>query len=157
MIPGIVYERMADDQWELTRMRSEGKAGLDRYLSNLYEVANPAKSPYRFVEYDSRVEEQFARALDHNDDVRFFVELPDWFTVDTPIGTYNPDWAIMLRDGDRLYLVQETKGSLLSEDRRPAENDKIACAKKHFTAIDVEYGVITDLHQTLSRIGSGPR
>ncbi len=157
MIPGIVYERVADDQWELTRIRREGKAGLDRYLSNLYEVANPAKSPYRFVEYDSRVEEQFARALDHNEDVRFFVKLPDWFTVDTPIGTYNPDWAIMLRDGNRLYLVQETKGSLIPEDRRPAENAKIACAEKHFAAIDVAYGVTTDLRETLSRLGSGSR
>ena len=157
MIPGIVYERVAGDQWELTRMRREGRAGLDRYLSNLYEVTNPGKSPYRFVEYDSRVEEQFARALDHNEDVRFFVKLPDWFTVDTPIGTYNPDWAIMLRDGDRLFLVQETKSSLIPEDRRPAENTKIACAEKHFAAIDVDYGITTDLHEMLGRLAGSRR
>ncbi len=99
----------------------------------------------------------FARALDHNEDVRFFVKLPDWFTVDTPIGTYNPDWAIMLRDGDRLYLVQETKSSLIPEDRRPAENDRIACAEKHFAAIDVEFGVTTDLREMLGRLDSSRR
>lgn len=149
MIPGIRYEPIADDQWELSRLRREGDAGIERYLNRLYRLNRPQKSPFPLIEYDSKVEERFAAELDANDDVRFFVKLPAWFTVDTPLGTYNPDWAIMVESTGTLYLVQETKGSLIPEDRRPTENAKIECATEHFKAIGVPYGVTTDLKTTI--------
>jgi len=80
------------------------------------------------------------------DAVKLFVKLPGWFTVPTPIGTYNPDWAIVfvVRDAfgearETLYLVRETKGGLDPDARRGIETMKIACAKAHFALLDVDY------------------
>ena len=69
-----------------------------------------------------------------------FVKLPSWFKIDTPLGGYNPDWAIVMNeDGkDKLYFVVETKGSTNKQDRRGTENDKIDCTTKHFEAIGTE-------------------
>ena len=79
--------------------------------------------------------------MDTNESVKFFVKLPAWFTIDTPIGTYNPDWAIMMDDGRSLYMVRETKGTQAELELRPSEKGKIDAARKHFEAIDVDYQV----------------
>ena len=71
-----------------------------------------SKTLYDHIEIDSEVERRFAKGLDDNQRVRFFMKLPAWFTVDTPIGPYNPDWAIVFDDSERVYLVRETKGSV---------------------------------------------
>ena len=80
---------------------------LVSYLTSL-EVK---KSVYERVAYDSEIEREFARGLDEREDIKLFVKLPRWFQVDTPIGSYNPDWAILKHDGKALYLVRETKGN----------------------------------------------
>ena len=69
--------------------------------------------------------------------VKVFAKLPDWFRVPTPLGSYNPDWAVVIEeDGkDRVYFVVETKSSLFEEDRRDAENFKIQCGKASFRAL----------------------
>lgn len=76
------------------------------------------------------------------------MKLPAWFTVDTPLGKYNPDWAILMEQDDtkKLYFIVETKGSIEDEDLKQREKDKIRCAKKHFKALesDVVYEVATD-------------
>ena len=70
--------------------------------------------------------------------------------VDTPIGPYNPDWAILVtKETDKLYLVRETKGTLQKDELRKAENDKIDCGRRHFKAIDVDYEVTTSLRETM--------
>ena len=105
-----------------------------------------------YVEHQSAVEARFAEQCDLNDRVRFFVKLPRWFTVDTPIGPYNPDWAVHLeQEGAEptLYLVQETKGALDTEALRTSEARKIACGHKHFAAIGVKYAVAISLSDTL--------
>jgi type III restriction enzyme len=89
--------------------------------------------------------------LENRDDVRMYVKLPAWFTVPTPVGEYNPDWAIVMDDRDEhgdtnrrplIYLVRETKTSTNLDDLRPDERRKIACGRKHFTdAFHVEYTV----------------
>ncbi len=73
------------------------------------------------------------------------MKLPAWFTVDTPLGPYNPDWAIVFEDTQRVYLVRETKGTLDDDKRRHEENVKIECARRHFEAIDVDYAVATSV------------
>lgn len=80
---------------------------------------------------------------------------PAWFTVDTPIGPYNPDWAIVFDDSERVYLVRETKGSLDPDERRHEENIKIECAGRHFAAIGVDYAVATSVNDMISRLAPG--
>ena len=126
----------------------------DHYQMSLFEdmqgyeesLVPIEKSIYDHVITDSHVERDFALALEQMDEVKLFVKLPDWFTVPTPVGPYNPDWAIVFHVQDefgelreKLYLVRETKGTLDAEDRRATENMKIACARQHFGALEVDY------------------
>ncbi len=147
MLEGIQYDKIAGQQWERSRIEQEDGEGIVRYLSNLYEVQNREKALSDVIEYDSEVERQFAQALDTNDFVRLFVKLPNWFKIDTPIGPYNPDWAFVTDRDEKLYFVRETKSSLDSEERRNKENQKIACGKKHFETIGVDYDVVTSLSE----------
>jgi len=104
------------------------------------KIAESEKSPYSLIELDSTVEKNYADKLNQDQTVKFFVKLPPEFKIDTPIGTYNPDWAILKdEDGLKLYLVRETKGSLNEDERRGSENKKILCGKKHFEALGVDY------------------
>ena len=96
------------------------------------------KSVYDHVVYDSAgIEKSFAEQLEKNTAVKVYAKLPAWFKVPTPLGTYNPDWALLvqLEEGERLYFVVETKGSLFSEDLREKEQKKIRCGKAHFKAL----------------------
>lgn len=147
MLEGIKYEKMAGTHWEQSRIEKEAAEGVVRYLSNLYEVQNQEKCPFDAVEYESEVERQFARDLDNNESVKLFVKLPSWFRIDTPIGAYNPDWAFVTERDEKLYFVCETKSTLESESRRAKENRKIACGRKHFVAIGVDYDVVTSLSE----------
>ena len=81
--------------------------------------------------------------------MKLYVKLPAFFKVPTPIGTYNPDWAIVVDypddEGQRLYLVRETKGTTNLDDLRPDERRKIKCGKRHFEdALDVDYEIVDD-------------
>lgn len=145
MLEGIKYEKVAGASWEQSRIEQDAEEGIVRYLSNLYEVQNREKSLFDAIEYESEVEKQFARDLDHNENVKLFVKLPSWFTIDTPIGSYNPDWAFVTEREEKLYFVRETKGTLDSEERRTKENQKIACGRKHFKTLGVDYDVVTSL------------
>ncbi|RMD98390.1 MAG: hypothetical protein D6812_13530, partial [Deltaproteobacteria bacterium] len=77
--------------------------------------------------------------LEKNRAIKVYAKLPGWFTVPTPLGSYNPDWAVLVeKDGaERLYLVVETKASLFAEDLREKEDAKIICGKAHFDALEV--------------------
>lgn len=145
MLEGIQYEKVAEQSWEMSRIEQDAEKGIVRYLSNLYEVQNREKALFDAIEYDSEVERQFAQDLDNNEHVKIFVKLPSWFRIDTPIGPYNPDWAFVTDRDEKLYFVRETKGSLDSEERRSKENQKIACGRKHFQSLDVDYDVVTSV------------
>jgi type III restriction enzyme len=81
------------------------------------------------------------------------VKLPAWFTVDTPLGTYNPDWAIYFEGAKQhLYLVRETKGCLDATQRRHDENVKIECAQRHFRAIDIDFAVVTSIAEMIEQL-----
>ena len=145
MLEGIKYEKVSGQHWEMTWIEQEAEEGIVRYLSNLYEVQNRDKYLFDAVEYESEVEKQFARDLDINENVKLFVKLPPWFKIDTPIGPYNPDWAFVTEHEEKLYFVRETKSTLDSEERRTKENQKIACGRKHFGMLGVDYDVVTSL------------
>ena len=147
MLEGIQYDKVAGQQWQMSRIEREAEQGIVRCLSRLYEVQNGEKALFDAIEYDSEVERQFAQDLDTNDFVRLFVKLPGWFKIDTPIGPYNPDWAFVTDRDQKLYFVRETKGSSDSGERRIKENHKVACGRKHFETIGVDYDVVTSLSE----------
>jgi type III restriction enzyme len=138
MIAGIKYERVAGAEYEM--MLFEEKE-IEGYLSRMLDVGN---SIYDLVEYDSEIERRFAEALDKRTDIRLFFKLPRWFKVETPIGSYNPEWAIVKEEDRKLYLVRETKGTSdlnLLEER---ERQKVFCGIAHFSELDVDYKVVTE-------------
>lgn len=143
VVEGIQYEKIGGSIYELRELQEDGLEEKDRFLDQLYQVANTEKTDFNYVVYDSEVERQFAEYLDGREDIRLFMKLPDKFRIPTPVGDYNPDWAIIkTEDGqDRLYLIRETKSSLNPTKRRPGENAKINAAIKHFEAIGVNYKV----------------
>ncbi len=88
---------------------------------------------------DSKEELEFAKTLDNNNRVSCFMKLPNSFKIDTPLGTYNPDWAVYVKGVEnKIYFIVETKGTDIFSELRPAEQDKIRCARKHFEAIAPE-------------------
>lgn len=111
------------------------------------------KHLYDHIVYDSSNEQKFATELDINTNVAVYVKLPDGFYISTPVGHYNPDWAIAFYEGTvkHIYFVAETKGSMNSMQLRLIEESKIHCAREHFKAIsngEVVYDVV-DSYQSL--------
>jgi type III restriction enzyme len=143
MVDGIKYERRDGQEWEMLLFEREE---ISSYLSRLIEVR---RSIYDVVEFESEVERRFATGLDAREDIRLFFKLPPWFKVQTPMGEYNPDWAIVKEEEGqgKLYLVRETKGSGDAEDLRERERRKIECGKAHFSALGVDYKVVTSHHE----------
>jgi type III restriction enzyme len=141
LVDGIKYERLPGDgpeaEWEMLRFENEE---LINYL-NALEVQ---KSVYEYVVYESEVEREFAKKLDQREDIKLFVKLPRWFEIDTPVGMYNPDWAILKHDGQALYLVRETKGTRDFLKLRTTEADKVRCGKTHFETLGVPFEVVVD-------------
>jgi type III restriction endonuclease len=105
------------------------------------------KGIYNFVKVDSNTEKSFKESLEQYEDVRVYVKLPGKFSIATPLGNYNPDWAIAFREGSvkHIYFVAETKGSMSSLQLKQAEQAKIACARAHFKAL-AQAGLINDQH-----------
>lgn len=150
IVDGIKYEKI-DDCYEQSQFEVEKEEdALIGYLEK-NAIATSDEDPrslYTHVLYDSGVERDFVERLEKDEEVKLYVKLPGWFTVDTPLGGYNPDWAILMEKDDvkKLYFIIETKGSLEDDDLRRREKDKIRCAKKHFKVLesDVLYEVATD-------------
>lgn len=102
-----------------------------------------AHSIYDGVEFDSKTEQDFAISLDINPEIRLFVKLPRDFKVNTPLGTYNPDWAIVKHHDKTIYMVRETKSALGLLDLRPSERAKIKCGTAHFGKLGVDFKPVT--------------
>ncbi len=115
------------------------------------------KHLYDHIVYDSSNEQAFATELDTNTDVAVYVKLPDGFYISTPVGHYNPDWAIAFYEGTvkHIYFVAETKGSMSSMQLRLIEESKIHCAREHFKAIssgNVVYDVVDSYQALLDKV-----
>ena len=110
---------------------------MTAYLKDTLETL---KSVYQHVVYDSAdVERRFAEDLETNEAVKVYAKIPGWFKVPTPLGTYNPDWAVLveIKGQEKIYFVVETKGSNLWDDLHHKECAKIKFGQKHFTELAV--------------------
>lgn len=133
LVDGIKYQRVGDDQYYAQELFKQEE--LTGYLKNTLEAQ---KSIYEHVVYDlAGVEKRFAEEMEKNEAVSLYAKLPGWFKVPTPLGTYNPDWAVLVEDDgqEKLYFVVETKGSGWWDDLRHKEGAKIACGKEHFAVL----------------------
>lgn len=136
IVDGIKYTKIGEDEFYAQELFNEQE--LTGYLSK--NMIESSKSVYSYVVYDSENERSFAEKFETNQRVKVYAKLPDWFKIATPLGSYNPDWAVLVeKDGtDKLYFVLETKGNALFDSLRPTEHAKIFCGRKHFAALGTE-------------------
>ena len=137
LVNGIKYLQVED--WYRMELFDDIKT-----YKNMIIQAN--KTIYDGTVVDSKIEQKFAEGLDRMDNVKLFIKLPRWFGVPTPIGKYNPDWAVVMDDSDqfgrskeKMYFVTETKGKIDTDELRNTEKRKIQCAKEHFKSLSVKY------------------
>ncbi len=149
IIEHITYNKLdaAYDTDIFTSANLRGKLGLNAMEAN--------RSLYSHIIYDSENEKQFAGELDVNAKVAVYVKLPGGFFISTPVGKYNPDWAIAFNEGSvkHIYFIVETKGNSDAAELRGVENAKIACAKAHFAAISSEsvtYSVVDSFAELMN-------
>jgi type III restriction enzyme len=136
IVDGIKYQRIGETAIYAQELFEDQE--LFGYLEkNMLEAE---KCVYDHVVYDSEVEHGFAAAFERSDDVKVYAKLPSWFRIETPLGGYNPDWAVVVEEdgAHRLYFVVESKGSLLKGDLRASEEAKIECGRRHFAALGTE-------------------
>ena len=151
IVDGIKYHKIGDDQFYAQELFQQNE--LFGYLKD--NMVKSEKSVFDHVVYDSDIELEFASAFERNEDIKLYAKLPGWFKIDTPLGGYNPDWAVLIeQDGkEKLYFVVETKSTLFSVERRPEENAKIKCGYAHFEALgdDVKFTVSNSMDEFSSR------
>lgn len=144
IVDGIKYHKIGDEHFYAQELfESEELIG---YLNkNMIEAD---KSAYDHVVYDSDIESGLAQSFEKNDEVKVYAKLPGWFKIDTPLGSYNPDWAVLFElDGqEKLYFVVESKGTVFEDMLRDVEQAKIHCGHEHFKALgeDARYMVASN-------------
>ena len=151
IIEHITYD-VLDEKYDtdvFTAPTIKGKLGVNAIKAN--------KHLYDHIVYDSTNEKAFAESLDVSTDVAVYVKLPDGFYISTPVGHYNPDWAIAFYENNikHIYFVAETKGSMNSMQLRLIEESKIHCAREHFKAIssvNVVYDVVDSYQSLLEKV-----
>lgn len=151
MIDGIKYEKINGSEYEMRLFEAQD---LEIYLNQYsFEVSDTDKTIYeQYVPLDSAVESQFAKDCETSEQIKFYFKLPNWFKIPTPIGNYNPDWAVVLEDNKKIYFVAETKDTGTQfvdfEKLHPSEKQKIICGKAHFNEFeDLEYKVVNKVGQ----------
>ena len=153
MINGIKYQKIGGSEYEMALFEAQE---LEVYLNDFsFKVSDSSKTIYEeFVPLDSGVESRFAQDCETSEQIKFYFKLPNWFKIPTPIGNYNPDWALVFEDDKKIYFVAETKDtgtpqvdlSKLSGD----EQMKIKCGKAHFNEFDdLEYKVVNKVGQLI--------
>lgn len=153
IVDGIKYQKIGDQAFYAQELfESEELIG---YLNkNMLEAE---KSVYDHVIYDSEtVEAELAQAFEKNEQVKVYAKLPSWFKVDTPLGSYNPDWAVLFDiDGlERLYFVVESKETHIEELLRKEAQGKIKCGRAHFEALgaDTNYVVASNMDTLMDQV-----
>lgn len=143
----VSYEVVAD------KYKAEDFKEIESYDDSTLLVD---RSIYDAIVHDSDVERNFALNLDQDERIKLFIKMPIWYKVETPVGSYNPDWAIVTikrdlkgNEGEKVYFVIETKGDI--NNLRPSEKAKIESAKKHFEVIHVNYKEV-DSYQSFGNI-----
>ena len=166
LVKGIEYHQINGQRYQMTLF----DAPLETYLSSVYPPANndlttpirktlleaqlldenknPQGDAFTCVLSDSAPENQFAHDCTLDERVKFFFKLPNAFKIATPLGSYNPDWAVVFENDSRVYFVAETKSSTITGERRSKENLKIECGREHFKLMpDVVFKDVISLEQ----------
>ena len=133
VVDGISYSKFRGGDYYSIEMFNDNE--LLTYLND--KIVESKKSPYNYAICDSYVETEFAKKFEERDEIKVYVKLPSWFKIETPIGSYNTDWSVVINEIDekRLYFVLETKGKSHINLLREEEQSKIKCDKKHFEAL----------------------
>ena len=154
VVEKIEYHKLDGQDYDV----SEFKESFEDWVTNgnykKSRLVASEKSVYEYVKCDSLTEVSFAEELEEIEDIEFFLKLPNWFKIKTPVGNYNPDWAITVNiDGKQeTYFVIETKGSSNRDDLKTIEEKKIDCGYKHFGLVsDVEYDFCVDYDEFSDR------
>ena len=154
MIDGIKYQKIGGAEYEMALFEAQE---LEVYLNDFsYEVSDTSKTIFdNFIPLDSGVENKFAQDCESSDQVKFYFKLPNWFKIPTPIGTYNPDWAIVFEDDQKIYFIAETKDTGTPEvDINKLDREqqlKIKCGKAHFQEFEeLEYKVVNKVGQLIN-------
>lgn len=149
MIDGIEYLKIGNSEYEMRLFEDQE---LEVYLNDFtFRVTDSKKTIYEeYVPLDSSVENKFAHDCETSDQVKYYFKLPEWFTIPTPIGSYNPDWAVVFEDDKKVYFVAETKDTgtpVVDLDKlHPSEKRKIRCGIAHFKQFeDLEYRVVSSV------------
>lgn len=153
---GVKYVKLDDAFYEMRRF--EDGDLMDVFASNVQAVTKQEKTLFSHIVIDSNSapERLFAQACEDNDDVLFYIKLPNWFQIDTPVGSYNPDWAVAYQNDNLLYFVAETKNTGSGDHvqlglLRPIEDLRIECGKRHFKNFEeVRFKVVTSLEELVS-------
>ena len=147
MIDGIRYQKVGLTEYEMKLFDSKE---LEIYMNdNSFQVTNTGKTIYEnIVPLDSETENQFAKECETSEQVKYYFKLPNWFKIKTPIGNYNPDWALVYENDAKIYFVVETKntGNDVVDLSKLSKSEllKIKCGKAHFKIMDdVRYEVVT--------------
>ena len=149
MIDGIKYEKIGKQEFEMLLFNENE---IETYIDQLtFEVKNNCKTIYdKFMPLDSDVENKFAKECESREDIEFYFKLPFWFTINTPIGKYNPDWALVFKNEKKIYFVAETKSTSDISKLRNEERLKIKCGAAHFKEFeDVEYRHVTKVEDLI--------
>lgn len=145
MVAGIKYEKIGSDVYEM-RLFEETEFYVNDHT---FHVQSPEKTIYsELIPLDSGVENQFARDCESMEDIEFYFKLPSWFKIMTPVGPYNPDWALVKKNEKTVYFVAETKSS--GQELRLSEKMKIHCGEMHFReGSDVEYRCVSSVSELI--------
>ena len=141
IIEGIQYEKLKDFSYEMSQFKEEQHKM--EFVDD--KIIPTKKSVYDYIYYESGIEKNFAETLENMKNIKYFIKLPNWFKVKTPVGDYNPDWAILKKNGNIVYMIRETKGALNQLGLRGLEKAKINFGKAHFNSIGVNYKVCVDI------------
>jgi type III restriction enzyme len=155
-VDGIKYEKTGE-AWEMKRFENDELSGylFDEAAKQGLVLVEQDKTIHQYVAVDSNIERKYLNALEVSRDVRFYCKLPGWFKIDTPLGGYNPDWAVVFQNDERVYFVSETKAerTLSGAHLTDIEKRKIKSARKHFDVLGVPFIAPTNSFQdTLEKI-----
>jgi len=150
IVDGIRYKKSQQGEYYSQELFKNEE--LFGYLES--NLKKSSKSPYEYVVFDSGIESNIVEEFESALNIKVYAKLPSWFKIDTPLGTYNPDWAILWEEDDeeKLYFVVETKGKKSTLGLSPTENAKIKCGKKHFETINSELILASELSDIKDKI-----
>ena len=140
IVDGIKYQKIGDNSYYAQEIFEEQE--LAGYLNQ--NLQRSTKGVYDYVIYDSDTEKNFAIQFENNPNIKVYAKLPSFFKIDTPLGSYNPDWAVVIEKDniEKLYFIIESKSTLFNDAIRPTEQAKIDCGIAHFNALENDVSFI---------------